>query len=222
MTLVQREKGSGSATTVPTYSRLQDGDSSTLADVEPDQIMIVDRGVANGTQTTTTLVCTDKAWTVDALIGMTVIIHTESALTEAKTITDNDATSVTVGSIWGNDPVDDVTHFEIRTSRNALIVKFTGAAFDIDELNMEVNPKVGHYKDSMVALGDNQDAQVMFAQYGIQAITKVDASESSEAATWNADGTMATYAETFNGKTFTRTPVWNADGTFASSSVAVT
>ena len=217
----QRERGSGSAVTVPTYVRIQDGDSTTLADVEASQIIIVDRGVANGTQTATTLVCSDKNWTVDALIDMTVIIHTESANTEAKTITDNDATSVTVGSSWANNPVDDVTHFEIRTSRNALVVKLTGAAFDIDELNMEVNPKTGHYKDGWVALGDNQDSQFHLAQYGVQITSELDVSEASEAWTWNADGTMATYAITIGGKTFTRTYVWNADGTVASSSMAV-
>lgn len=212
----------GSSTSDPSYTRIQDGDGTTLADVEPDQIMLYDRGVAKGTQTTTTLVDTDKSWTVDALIGMTVIIHTESNQTEAKVITDNDATSVTVGTVWGNDPVTLVTHYEIRTSRHALLVKLVSGSIDINELTMNVSPKIGHYKDLLLALADNQDAQVLLAQYGTQIVNELDTSEASVAYTWNADLTMATKAVTIGGKTFTRTYTWNADLTLASSAVAVT
>jgi len=149
----------GSSTTYPGYMRVQDGDGTTVADVVAAMKHVVDTGVAKGTQTNTTLVDTDKAWTVDALIGKTIIIHVEAATTETRTITDNDATSVTVAT-WTTNPVTTVTHYEIRDTQNALCVDVVGG-ITISEMNVETDPKVAQYKSSPPDLANNQDTQVL-------------------------------------------------------------
>lgn len=218
----QREKGSGSAVTVPSHTRIQDGDGTTLADVLPAVVNLYDYGKAKGTQSGTVLQDTDKTWTVDALIGKTVSIHTEAATMESHTITDNDANTITV-TAWTANPVDGVTEYRVEDTQNALAVKITEGTISVGEMNVEnMGTDIGNYKSTAPALEDGQDAQVILSQYAFPVVGKADTTQSSETVTWNADGTMATYAETVNGKTFTRTPVWNADGTLASSSVAVT
>lgn len=212
----------GGSTTSPAYTRIQDGNGTTLADVEPDQVFRMDRGVAKGTQSSTTLQDTDKTWTVNAFAGMTVVAHTESALTESHAIVSNTANTITITGPWATTPVTNVTHYEVRTTRNALVVRLASGSIDIDELNVDISPKILHYKSSTPALLDNQDTQALANQYGIQIVAPAPVNMGTYTYTWNADGTMATSAILINGKTYTITYVWNANGTIASSSVAVT
>lgn len=62
-------------------------------------------GTATGA-TATTLVDTGKAFVVDALIGKTVQIHSGTGNGQTQTITDNDATSITVAD-WAASPIGD-------------------------------------------------------------------------------------------------------------------
>lgn len=218
----QRERGSGSATTVPSYSRIQDGDGTTLADVVPTTFYQHDAGVAKGTQTTTTLVDTDKAWTVDGLIGMTVVIHLEGGYAvESQVITDNDATSVTVGSVWTTNPTTLVTHYKIMDSGNALLIKGVEFNIDADEINV-TDMKGGQYKTVTPALPANADTQVNTQEYGFQVVTEIPIHQSPETLTWNTNGTLNTYLVVIGGLNYTITATWNTNGTLASTATVVT
>ena len=79
--------------------------------------------------TTTTLTDT-KSWTADEWIGETVTIHTGTCSPVSRTVTDNDATSITVAD-WDSCTPDTTSEYKI-TSKNEWTMGKLGSAIDFD------------------------------------------------------------------------------------------
>jgi len=194
-----RQDDISSTVTYPGYARLVDGDGSTLADIEPDQAFTEDWGIAKGTQSTTTLQDTDKTWSVDQFAGKTIVAHTESSTTETHPIISNTSNTITITGPWATTPVTSVTHYDIKSTRNALVVRLASGSIDIDEMTLDVNPKTYHYKTTPPDLANNQDTQGLSDIKG--RVVTVGAGADGAAVTGNPNlvaGTDGTNAQTLS------------------------
>lgn len=170
----------GGSSAAPSYTRLQDGDGLTLADVVASVVYSVDHGVAKGAQTGTTLKDTDKSWGVNALQGMTVTAWTEDeSKVESHAVVSNTADTITITGPWANTPVAGTTHYTVKTTGNALVVKGADLTIDAEEINIS-DVKVGHYKATPPDLADNQDSQVLLDIKGRTIIILTDGTTVAE------------------------------------------
>lgn len=158
----QEGAGAGSSTSSPSYSRIQDGLGTALANVVVGARYTWDNGEAKGTQSSSTLKDTDKAWGTDELAGMQITIHTEGGSTppETKDILSNTADTITISGTWANNPVSGTTHYKVTDTGNGLLVKGFDVSIQADEVNI-TDFKAGHYKSSPPDLTENEDTQFL-------------------------------------------------------------
>ena len=108
-----------------------------------------------------TLADTGRAWTVDALIGNYVHISAGTGAGDTRKITDNDGTTLTVGSAFSGTPdatsvyrIDNASEYGMATSGNATNLYNTIAPWTINAL-------VGMYVHIMAGTGIGQQRKIL-------------------------------------------------------------
>ncbi len=214
----------GESTIAPGYQRIQDGDGTTLADVVSGVSVNRDQGtVTTYTTPPTVLTDTGKAWVVNEHAGRTVVITegTGASQTNTAIVSSNTANALTMAAPFGVAPDATSRYAIIETGLKGLVVAMPGITLNAEQVNIE-NIKGMEYRATLPTLATNQNSQVEGSLYGVQLVELVpNHGTGAKTYTYNADGTVNTWATVLNGKTFTRTGTYNADGTIASSAMVV-
>lgn len=214
----------GESTIAPGYMRVQDGNGAVLADVVSGVSVNRDQGAVT-TYATPPAVLTDtgKAWVVNEHAGRTVVITegTGASQTNTAIVASNTANTMTMVAPFSVAPDTTSRYAIIETGLNGVVVAMPGITLNAEQVNIE-NIKGEEYRAVLPTLTSGQNSQVQGSLYGVQLVELVpNHGTGAKTFTYNADGTMNTWASTLNGKTFTRTATYNADGTIASSAMVV-